>query len=79
MAIEKCIEIKKVNFIAKCSEKYISLKIGGLIFLNFHILLAKSSDKLPETIKSALFVDANANDGETFKQNSFSISKRSIY
>ena len=67
MANEKNIKINENDVIAKSSEKYISVKIGCLKFLDSYRFLDASLDKLSLTIKSFPSLDANGMEVDLFK------------
>ena len=68
MATEKGIKIKEEDIIAKSSEKYTSVKIGSLEFLDRYRFLDASLDKLSITLKSFPSLDANGMEDDSFKR-----------
>ena len=68
MATEKNIKINENDIIAKSSENYISVKIGGLKFLDSYRFLVASLDKLSLTLTSFPSLDANGMEDDLFKQ-----------
>ena len=68
MATKKNIKIKENDIIAKLSEKYRSVEIGCLEFLDSYRFLDASSDKLSTTLKSFPSLDANGMEDDLFKR-----------
>ena len=68
MSSEKGIKIKEEDFIAKSAEKYISVKIGCLKFLDSYIFLDASLDILSTTLKSIPSLDAIGMEDDLFKR-----------
>ena len=68
MATKKNIKIIENDIIAKSSEKYISVKIGCLKFLDSYRFLDASLDNLSETLKSFPSLDANGMEDDFFKR-----------
>ena len=68
IATEKNIKINENDIIAKSSEKYISVKIGCLKFLDSYRFLDASSDKLSMTLSSFPSLDANGMEDDLFKR-----------
>ena len=68
MANEKSIKINENGILAKSPEKYISVKLGCLKFLDSYRFLDASLDKLCTTIKSFPSLDANGMEVDLFKR-----------
>ena len=68
MATEKNIKINENDIIAKSSEKYISVKIGCLKFLDSYIFLDASLDKMSLTLTSFPSLDKNGMEDDLFKR-----------
>ena len=68
MATKKNIEVNENDIIAKSSEKYISVKIGCLKFLDRYRFLDASLDKLSTTLKSFPSLHANSMEDDLFKR-----------
>ena len=68
MGTKKNIKINENEIIAKSSEKYISVKIGCLKFLDSYRFLDASLDKLSTTLTSFQSLDANDMENDLFKR-----------
>ena len=68
IATKKIVEINENDIIAKSSERYISVKIGCLKFLDSYRFLDASLDKLSTTLNSFPSLDANGMEDDLFKR-----------
>ena len=68
MTTKKNIKINENDVIAKMSEKYVSVEIGCLRFLDSYRVLDASLDNLSTTLKSCVSLDANGMEDDLFKR-----------